>query len=129
MRQALYDEGAVLMADVLVNLHGDAHRARRITESKVFRRDYFRYYEQEVFPTTLAQTLAPFLDSGRLDLVDFGYRVMANLTVDFAGIDRPERTPRRRPRWSICCVRWAWRRHYFMPRVTGRPSVPRCAKG
>jgi len=29
LRQALYDEGDVVMADVLVNLHGDEHRARR----------------------------------------------------------------------------------------------------
>ncbi len=92
LRQALYDEGAVLMEQALVNLHGDEHRARRLTESRVFRRDYFRFYEHEVFPTTLAQTLDPFLAAGRVDVVDFGYRVMANLTVDFAGIDRPERT-------------------------------------
>lgn len=92
LRQALYDEGAVLMEKALVNLHGDEHRARRLTESRVFRRDYFRFYEHEVFPTTLAQTLDPFLAAGRLDVVDFGYRVMANLTVDFAGIDRPART-------------------------------------
>ena len=40
LRQALYDEGAVLMEKVLVNLHGDEHRARRNVEIKVFRRDF-----------------------------------------------------------------------------------------
>ena len=28
LRQALYDEGAVIMGEVLVNLHGDEHRTR-----------------------------------------------------------------------------------------------------
>ncbi|MBO6555534.1 MAG: cytochrome P450 [Pseudomonadales bacterium] len=93
LRQALYDEGSVIMQDVLVNLHGDEHRARRSLETQVFRRDFFRYYETEVFPTTLKETLAPYIESGEMDLVDFGYRVMVNLTVDFTGIDRPLKTP------------------------------------
>lgn len=93
LRQALYDEGSVIMQDVLVNLHGDEHRARRNLETQVFRRDFFRYYETEVFPATLKETLAPYIQSGEMDLVDFGYRVMVNLTVDFTGIDRPEKSP------------------------------------
>jgi cytochrome P450 len=94
LRQALYDEGAVIMDRVLVNLHGDEHKARRNLESKVFRRDFFKFYETTVFPATLAETLTPFLAAGRMDLVDFGYRVMVNLTADFTGIDRPGRSPR-----------------------------------
>ena len=94
LRQALYDEGAVIMDQVLVNLHGDEHRARRNLESKVFRRDFFKFYETTVFPATLAETLTPFLAGGRMDLVDFGYRVMVNLTADFTGIDRPSRSAR-----------------------------------
>ena len=39
LRQALYDAGEVVMADVLVNLHGDAHRSRRRLENRLFRRD------------------------------------------------------------------------------------------
>jgi cytochrome P450 len=92
LRQALYDEAAILMAKVLVNLHGDEHRVRRNVETKVFRRDFFYYYEQHVFPRTLEETLAPFVAAGKADLVDFGYRVMLNLTSDFSGIDRPERS-------------------------------------
>ena len=41
LKQALYNEGAVLMQDVLVTLHGDAHRSRRHSEMRVFRRDFF----------------------------------------------------------------------------------------
>ncbi len=93
LRQALYDEGSIIMQDVLVNLHGEEHRARRNLETQVFRRDFFRYYETDVFPTTLKETLAPYIASGEMDLVDFGYRVMVNLTVDFTGIDRPLKTP------------------------------------
>lgn len=93
LRQALYDEGAILMKDVLVNLHGEEHRARRSLEQRVFRRDFFRHYETDVFPRTLKETLAPFVERGHADLVDFGFRVMLNLTADFSGIDRPARTP------------------------------------
>ena len=93
LRQALYDEGAILMEKVLVNLHGDEHRARRSVEIKVFRRDFFEWYEKQVFPTTLRETLAPYLAAGKTDLVDFGFRDMMNLTADFSGVDRPERSP------------------------------------
>jgi cytochrome P450 len=93
LRQALYDEGAILMEKVLVNLHGEEHRSRRLIETKVFRRDFFQWYETEIFPATLKETLAPYLAAGKVDLVDFGFRVMMNLTADFSGVDRPERTP------------------------------------
>jgi cytochrome P450 len=92
MAQALYDEGAVIMGDVLLTLHGDAHRARRLLEFGVFRRDFFRYYETEVFPRTLDETIAASLQAGQADLVDLGYSVTMNLTADFAGVDRPDRT-------------------------------------
>jgi cytochrome P450 len=92
LQQALYDEGKVVMDGVLLTLHGEAHRARRLLEFRVFRRDFFRYYEHEVFPRTLGETLAPYLAAGRLDLVEFGYRMTVNLTADFAGIDRPEKS-------------------------------------
>ncbi len=91
LKQTLYDAGAVVMDKVLLTLHGDEHRARRILELKVFRRNFFHYYEREVFPQTMHETLAPFLAAGKLDLIEFGYRVTTNLTADFAGIDRPRR--------------------------------------
>ena len=93
LRQALYDEGAILMEKVLVNLHGTEHRTRRAIETKVFRRDFFEWYEKQVFPTTLRETLSPYLAAGKTDLVDFGFRVMMNLTADFSGVDRPLRSP------------------------------------
>ena len=43
LAQALYDEGAVIMEDVLLTLHGEAHRDRRRLENRVFRREIFRY--------------------------------------------------------------------------------------
>ena len=92
LRQALYDDGAILMEKVLVNLHGEEHRKRRNVEAKVLRRDYFRWYEEEVFPRTLAETFAPYRTAGKVDAVDFGFRAMLNLTADFAGVDRPRRS-------------------------------------
>lgn len=92
LTQALYDEGALIMEGVLLNLHGDAHRERRDVEYDVFRRDFFRYYEDEVFPEVLARTIEPFLAKGRADLVELGYRITMNLTADFAGVDRTEQS-------------------------------------
>jgi cytochrome P450 len=92
LRQALYDEAALMMEHALVNLHGAEHRARRNVEATVFRKDIFLQYEKTVLPRTLEETIAPFRDAGEGDLVDLGYRIMMNLTVDFAGIDRPLRS-------------------------------------
>ncbi len=89
LAQALYEQGGVVMDDTLISLHGKDHHKRRVTEFAVFGRGFFRYYERELFPPTLEQTLAPYLEAGRADLVEFGYRVTMNLTADFAGIDRP----------------------------------------
>ena len=88
MVQALYDAGREVMGDVLLTLHGEAHSRRRVVEFGVFRRGFFRHYEQVVFPATLAPVLTPYLQQGSADLVELGYRVMMNLTADFAGIDR-----------------------------------------
>ncbi len=89
LRQGLYDEGAVLMDGVLVNLHGEKHRARRGLENKVFRRGFLQHYEKEVFPNTLRTTIDGFVSDRGGDLVEFGFRSLMNLTCDFAGIDRP----------------------------------------
>ena len=93
LKQALYDEGKVIMDGVLLTLHGEDHRKRKKLEHKVFQRDFFKYYEEELFPKTLDETIMPFLQEGKADLIDFGYRITMNLSADFAGIDRIEKTP------------------------------------
>ena len=55
----------------------------------MFRRDFFRYYEHEVFPATLAQSMAAHAQRGHADLIELGYGITMNLTADFAGVDRP----------------------------------------
>lgn len=92
LQQALYDEGGVIMDSTLLVLHGDAHHKRRILEFGVFRKDFFRWYEQTVFPNTLKHSMRGDIAAGRSELVDLGYRVTMNLTADFAGIDRPEQS-------------------------------------
>lgn len=92
LKQALYDAGQVVMEGVLLSLHGEAHAQRRAVEVRVFRRNFFHHYEKNVFPATLAQTIASYVESGRADLIELGYRATANLTADFAGIDRPLKT-------------------------------------
>ena len=88
--QSMYSECDVLMERVLLTLHGNEHTCRRAIEWKLFRRDFARYYEREVYPETLARTFAPYLARGHLDLPEFGFRVNINLSADIAGIDRPE---------------------------------------
>lgn len=89
LRQALYDAGEVVMADVLVNLHGAEHRDRRRLENRLFRRDTFELYERELFPPIIEDTLAAEIESGRAELVDLGHRMMMNLAAFTAGVDRP----------------------------------------
>ena len=93
LRQALYDAGEVVMADVLVNLHAAEHRDRRRLENRLFRRDTFELYEHDLFPPIIAETLAPELEAGRAELVDLGHRMMMNLAALTAGVDRPLGTP------------------------------------
>lgn len=92
LRQALYDEAGTLLGSAVINLHGEAHRARRGEELKIFRKDFFQYYEKNVLARELEETLAPYVESGEADMVDLGYRLMLNLTADFAGVDRPGRS-------------------------------------
>jgi len=92
LKQALYDAGKVVMEGVLLSLHGEEHSRRRAVEVRVFRRNFFNYYEKEVFPQTLAETIAPYVAEGSGDLIRIGYRLTVNLTADFAGVDRPQRT-------------------------------------
>jgi cytochrome P450 len=93
LRQALYDAGEVVMADVLVNLHGDEHRARRRLENRLFRRDTQERYERNAFPPVVAETLAPYVAKGRAELVALSHEMMMNLAALTAGVDRPLGTP------------------------------------
>lgn len=93
LRQALYDAGEVIMADVLVNLHGSEHRDRRRLENRLFRRDTFEMYERELFPPIIEETFAPYLAQGRAELVSLGHQMMMNLAALTAGVDRPLGTP------------------------------------
>ena len=93
--QSMYGECDVLLERVLLTLHGAAHAGRRAIEWKLFRRDFARYYESEVYPLTLSRTLAPYLKKGRVDLPEFGFRVNINLSADIAGIDRTAAQKRR----------------------------------
>lgn len=88
LRQALYDEGAILMRDVLVNLHGEAHKARRRVEGQLFRRAYFRQLEMEVLPALMARALAERAEDEHLELKSLAYDLMLNVSLLFAGIDR-----------------------------------------
>jgi cytochrome P450 len=89
LKQALYDEGAILMDRVLVTLHAEEHRKRRTAEMKVFRRDFFRNFEHEIIPGIFTQVMSA-TDVDKVDLVDLGYHFMVYLALNFAGIDRQD---------------------------------------
>ena len=69
MKQALYDDGKVIMDGVLLTLHGEEHHKRRKLEHKVFQRDFFKYYEHQLFPKTLEETLQRERSKGLLEFV------------------------------------------------------------
>jgi cytochrome P450 len=106
LKQALYDEGDVIMDGVLVNLHGEAHRARRRVENQLFRRETFRHYEYELFPAIIAQTLRPHEAEGRADLSRLGHQLLLNLSAPIAGIDRPTGTPAETHRLYQCLMKF-----------------------
>jgi cytochrome P450 len=93
LRQGLYDDGDVVMSDVLVNLHGEDHRSRRRLENRLFRRPALLHYEQDLFGEVMETTLRPHVDEGEADLVSLGHQLMMNLAALTAGVDRPEGTP------------------------------------
>ncbi|MCR9274578.1 MULTISPECIES: hypothetical protein [Mameliella] len=66
---------------------------RQALEFSVLRRDDFSVYEKAIFLPALAQVIGLLSASGGMDLIGFGYRVTMNLTADFAGLDRPEKSP------------------------------------
>ncbi len=88
LRQAGYSEGAVVMSDTLLDLHGKAHRERRRVENRLFRREIFSYWEHEVLGRTIDITLNPFVEAKQGDLSVIGYRCAMNLTATIAGIDQ-----------------------------------------
>ena len=90
LKQALYNEGGILFDKVLVDLHGDEHRTRRSVESRLFRRNFFRQYEAEVFPRLMHDTIERYLLKEKMDFKDLGYRIMLNVALAFAGIDRQD---------------------------------------
>ncbi len=92
LRQALYDEGHRLMDGVIVNLHGDAHLARRRLENRLFRRDTFAWYERSRIPDIIDEVLDPTRAIGFGDLLPIARRTMLTLSIDVAGIDRPRGT-------------------------------------
>lgn len=89
LAQALYDAGGVVMADCLLVLHGAEHRTRRRVENRLFRRGTFRYWERAFLRDVVVDTLAPFREAGRADLLELGYRTIMTLTAKVAGVDRP----------------------------------------
>lgn len=89
LRQSLYDEGRRLMDGVIVNLHGEAHVARRRLENRLFRLDTFAWYERERIPAAVDDALRVARAAGRGELLSLARRTMTTLSIDVAGVERP----------------------------------------
>ncbi len=125
LRQALYDAGEVIMADVLVNLHGDDHRARRRLENRLFSRSVVNVYERDLFPPVIAETIAPHVANGRAELVKLGHQMMMNLAAQTAGVDRPLGTPAETFRLYDYLMRFIEGPRWPTTPATATPSGPR----
>ena len=128
LREALYDEGDVVMSDVLVNLHGAEHRARRRLENRLFRKDTHRSYEREFFPPVVTATLAPHIRSGGAELVTLSHELMMNLAAFTAGVDRPLGTRDETLRlydYLMLFIQGATLAHYTGDREAKRAEVAR----
>jgi len=93
LSQALYAAADVIMADVLITLHGEDHRMRRRLENRLYRREVFFHYENELFPEIIQETLGPHVAAGKAELVSVSHQLMMNLAALTAGVDRPQGTP------------------------------------
>lgn len=87
LRQGLYDEGIALMHGVIVNLHGAEHNARRRLENRLFRRDTFAFWEKELIPHNISESIRPHLVGGRVDLLQLARLTMMRISAGIAGID------------------------------------------
>ncbi|MDO9525618.1 MAG: hypothetical protein Q7J57_08770, partial [Gemmobacter sp.] len=59
LMQALYDADPVFLPTTVVVLHGEAHKEKRRAVQSIFTREFFRQYQNNVFPDALEETLAP----------------------------------------------------------------------
>lgn len=76
------------MDGVIVNLHGVAHTERRRLENRLFRRDTFAYWERELIPRLLAESLAIHRDDEmNVDVVPVARHAMLRLAASVAGLD------------------------------------------
>lgn len=105
LQQALYDEGADLMKNVIVSLHGDDHRTRRRIENRLFRRDVFRLYEHELIPQAVDQLLQPHLREGWVELLSLTRRTMQHVALLVSGIDRIDGTDEETERLGKLLIR------------------------
>lgn len=89
--QGTYDGDTYFLPDTLINMTGEPHQRKRKATLNLFTREFFRDYENRVFPATLRDVLQPVVEAGRGDMVSFGFHAVVSLVSDATGLDR-ERT-------------------------------------
>lgn len=81
-----FERGNILEG-VLLMLNGVQHRDRRRIENTLFRREVLTYYEQELFPAVIEETLDSIVRDGGADLVETGALLAVVLSARTVGID------------------------------------------
>ena len=95
LRQALYDAGEVVMADVLVNLHGDAHRSRRRAGEPALPPRHPGAGRADPVPGDRRRDARPARRRGRAELVSLSHEMMMNLAATAPASTAPSAPPRR----------------------------------
>ena len=90
LKQALFDAEGLVMKDTILVLHGEEHRHRRRLENRLFRREVFERYENELMPPAIASNLDAARIAGKCDLISTARHIVVNLTAQAAGIDQTE---------------------------------------
>jgi len=75
------------MHGVIVNLHGAEHNARRRLENRLFRRDTFAFWEKNLIPFNISESIRPHLVGGQVDLLQLARLTMMRISAGIAGID------------------------------------------
>ena len=74
------------MSGVIVNLHDAEHTARRRLENRLFRRDTFAFWEQDLIPHNIAESISTHLAAGSVDLLQLARLTMMRISAGIAGL-------------------------------------------
>lgn len=76
-----------LLGHVIVTLEDEAHHRRRSLEGRLFVSGLLRAYERDLIPPIIEDTLRPYLEAGKGNLVEIGQGVTSQVAARLIGLD------------------------------------------